>query len=920
MLDNVIESFSILDLNSSLMEVPVDQKTTPVACRTPLPCDVPPGGLAVVLVDGRMADQNPVQGPGLLAPNRWQEDDKQVEAVLFPTTTLPLHFDVPDLRSAEDVRLDLSVTLALRLENPVRFLTDVVRDAAQFTEAELIARLRDTLRTSLAPVVRQRTLAELDADPDLRSWLGTVIEHGLRDESDLAGRSGLSVTGVDAFDLRCRVWDEEQQVKETYYLRTALAQAEAVGQKLLDQQVLAVLREHLPTKEELVERKERLADLTEREVVADVRLTVARQTRHAELQAWISTLRNPPSVLRPELWRKDLAEEIRTAPLCDGERVYVVTRSGCLHAFACQDGAPVWSQPTALGASPGDGMALAAGDLWVSGHDGVLYGVHPVSGAVRHRIPIGGKLSSAPLVAGDLLYLSVDVDVETLRPGTGDVVEVDAARGEVRRRWQVSQRGLRAQPVLAGHTLYVGDRRGQFYVLNLRRGRVEQLPVRGGRILGAALVDEARGQVIVGDSYGRVLALDRAGRERWSQRLDGPVVGQPLLHRETIYVGTGDGQVYALNPRDGEPLGEPFPTRGPIATPPVGWRDLVFVGSNDGYLYALEAATTACFWQYHSGSPVCVPPAVGVDGQLYVVDSSGHLNALRWCLSRYAEAARRVQEADPPRWAEAIELWLLAGEIQAALEAAEKAGRMDLMAELAARLDWHPKAAQVYEDLAQRSSDPLRAAVWWAEAAATWTLAGDDARAFRCQLEDARSRGAPLLTLQEANLPALTLGQSDVVQVRITNQTDMLARDVVLAHEGHVMRAGERSLGSLGRRESRLEAIEVVPTESGSAMLRVCVRYADPQGRPQQPVSLEARLKVAQPPSVHHHYYGPVVGRDGVIIMRGGQGGSGRTLHVQSGEDQIHIERTGWSVLCRACGRAAKPGDRWCEKCGEPLS
>ena len=48
------------------------------------------------------------------------------------------------------------------------------------------------------------------------------------------------------------------------------------------------------------------------------------------------------------------------------------------------------------------------------------------------------------------------------------------------------------------------------------------------------------------------------------------------------------------------------------------------------------------------------------------------------------------------------------------------------------------------------------------------------------------------------------------------------------------------------------------------------------------------RLKVVQSPSVHHHYYGPVVGRDGVIIMRGGHRGSGRTLHGQSGEDQIH--------------------------------
>ena len=170
-----------------------------------------------------------------------------------------------------------------------------------------------------------------------------------------------------------------------------------------------------------------------------------------------------------------------------------------------------------------------------------------------------------------------------------------------------------------------------------------------------------------------------------------------------------------------------------------------------------------------------------------------------------------------------------------------------------------------------------------------WPLAGEEEQAFRCRLEDARARRAPLLTLQEANLPALTLGQPDVVQVRITNETNVLARDVGLAYEGHVKRAGERRLGSLGDHETRLESIEVVPTESGSATLRVCVRYADPQGQPQQPVSLDVRLKVAQPPLVHRHYYGPVIDGDGVIVMRGGALQGGRSLRVQSGEDAVEI-------------------------------
>jgi outer membrane protein assembly factor BamB len=907
---------------------------------------VPAGGAAVVLVDGRIAAQDAVQGPGRLTPDRWK--GQRVEAVVFPATALRLQFDVPGLRSAEGVRLDLTVTLALRIEDLARFLTDVLRDASQFTEAELITLLRDTVRAGLAPAIRRRSLTDLDADLGLRGWLGTTIEHGLRIESDLAGRSGLAVVGVDAYDVRCPVWREALQAQESHYLHATLlvpvrvAQADAAGLRLLDEGALAELQAHLPVKEELVERKEWLAALEERAAAADARLEAARAGRRAGLQKWIAALHHPPSSLRPELWRRTLSQETHTAPLSDGQRVYCVTKQGEIFAFAGETGEPAWPRPAELGTAPGDGMALAAGVLWIPGHDGVLYGVDLTAGTLCHRIPIGGRLSSAPLAAGDLLYLSVDVDAETLRAGAGEVVAVDAPRRQVRQHWQVSQHGLRAQPALAGQSLYVGDRSGRLYALDVRRGRVEELPIRGGRILGAALVDERRSQIIIGDSYGRVLALDRAGRERWSQRLGGAVVGQPLLHPgpcawpqdrlpETgggvIYVGAGDGRVYALDPASGEPLREPFATRGPIATPPVGWGDLIFIGSNDGYLYALDTATGTCFWQYHSGSPVCVPPAVTADGRLYVVDSAGHLSALRWCLSRYAEAAHRAQEANPPRWAEATEPWLLAGEVQAAQEAAEKAGRLDLAADLAARLNWHPRAAQGYEDLARRSRDPSRAAVWWTEAAAMWALAGQDGQALRCRLEDARAREAPLLTLREANLPALTLGQPtlgqptlgqptlgqpDVVQVRITNETNVLAREVVLAYEGHVRQAGERPLGSLGPRESRLEAIEPVPTETGSTMLRVRVRYADPQGRPQEPVSLGVRLRVARPPEVHHHYYGPVVSGDGVIILRGE---GSQYLRVQSGEEAVKMGRPA-AQTCLCCGAPVEAGDQFCERCG----
>lgn len=179
-----------------------------LALRTTLPCTVPPGGVAIVLADGRIAPDG-VQGPGELRPDPWRKHGRRLEAILFPASSLRLDFDIPDLRSAEEVSLDLHIVLALRISDPVRFLTDVVRDAPRLSQDALGALLRDTLRSGLASALRQRRLAELDADRNLRGWLGAAIERSLRAEADLAGRSGLEVLGVDACDLRCQVLDSK---------------------------------------------------------------------------------------------------------------------------------------------------------------------------------------------------------------------------------------------------------------------------------------------------------------------------------------------------------------------------------------------------------------------------------------------------------------------------------------------------------------------------------------------------------------------------------------------------------------------------------------------------------------------------------------------------------------------------------------
>lgn len=793
-------------------------------------------------------------------------------------TNFTLRLAIADLRSAEDVRLDLDVTLALRVVDPARFDTQFAALDSNLTEARLAELLAETARTELAPLFRTLSLAELDANPKLRGWLGTKVDYALRAEADLAGRSGLQVMGVDAYDLRCQVWDEVRNAHETLYLRASLAQADVVGDKRLLDEMAA----HVPVLEALLARKERLSELMEAENQVDQRLVAARRARQKSLHDILALMHPAPSQLRPELWSYKLGAEVLTAPLLGDGRVYVATRSGQVQAFDHDNGEPAWPQPVKLPAPPGDGLALAAGRLWVPGRNGVLYCLDAATGEAQPSIDIGGSLSSAPLVVGQRLLLSTDLRGLDTKPGYGRVVGVDPARGRIDRDWPVTtSAGLHAQPAQEGDRLYLGDRKGRVYALTPASGRVELLHTLRSMVLGAVLVDPQRGQLVVGEVFGFVTALTPSGRVLWQERLGGAVVGQPLLTEQGLFVGAGDGRLYLLDPSTGKARREPFVTGGPIATSPVAWGGLVFFGSKDGYLYAVDASSGELFWKYPSGSPVLLPPAVAFDGRLFVVDQAGRLSALRWCLSQYAEGARRLQALDPVSWDQVLELWLAAGEVEAALEFARHARRHDWVAELALGLNLYRDAAQSFEMLAvQHIRDASRASRCWVEAARAWLLDGQPAKAEHCRRKDAELRSAPLLQLAAADYPLLIAHEEGVVQVEVRNLTDFVAYDVTLRYKGHVKQAGEMRLGSLGAHQDKLVTIAVAPTASGSATLTVAATYFDSLRRQQLPVALEIRLKVNRPPEIHQHFHGPHIGGDGVIILHGGAGGE-RQVRLQ---------------------------------------
>jgi len=118
------------------------------------------------------------------------------------------------------------------------------------------------------------------------------------------------------------------------------------------------------------------------------------------------------------------------------------------------------------------------------------------------------------------------------------------------------------------------------------------------------------GVVYIGSEDGNVYALDaKTGAKLWSYKSGSGVFSSPAVANGVVYVGSWDNNVYALDAKTGAKLWS-HTTGGLVESSPTVVNGVVYVGSDDGNVYALSAKTGAKLWGYKSGSGVFSSPAV----------------------------------------------------------------------------------------------------------------------------------------------------------------------------------------------------------------------------------------------------------------------------------------------------------------------
>jgi outer membrane protein assembly factor BamB len=148
------------------------------------------------------------------------------------------------------------------------------------------------------------------------------------------------------------------------------------------------------------------------------------------------------------------------------------------------------------------------------------------------------------------------------------------------------------------------------------------------------------GVLYVGSTDGNVYALNVTnGAKIWNFTTSGQVLGSPDVVDSVVYVGcavlpppmdllanTTGGAVYALNATNGAQLWKYVPSGFGVSSCPDVIGRIVYVGSFDGNAYALNATSGAKLWNYTTAGAVYSSTVAG--GVIYVDSSDDNLYAL----------------------------------------------------------------------------------------------------------------------------------------------------------------------------------------------------------------------------------------------------------------------------------------------------
>ncbi len=342
-----------------------------------------------------------------------------------------------------------------------------------------------------------------------------------------------------------------------------------------------------------------------------------------------------PRVRIDEVWAAGLdgdSDRLRLGlrPAAENGRLYAAAHDGDVFAFDLKTGRVQWRIKTKLPLSGGPG--LGGGLLVVGSSEGDVLALSTSDGKELWRVRTIGEVIAPPAATeATVVVRTVDGRLRGLNAADGS--ELWVTEQAVPR---LSLRGT-APPVITGDMAICGFDNGKVMAVSLADGDVlwetTVAPSRGRTELERLVDIDSAVHVVDDDVFvvgfqGRaaMLALD-SGQIWWSRDASsdrGLVVGN-----DAIYVSAADGDVIALNRRDGTPLWTQSALHRRGLSSPAIDGSAVVVADFEGYVHWLDSATGEFLGRTATdGSRVTNAPLT-VGDLVIVVTDGGTLNAFR---------------------------------------------------------------------------------------------------------------------------------------------------------------------------------------------------------------------------------------------------------------------------------------------------
>lgn len=143
--------------------------------------------------------------------------------------------------------------------------------------------------------------------------------------------------------------------------------------------------------------------------------------------------------------------------------------------------------------------------------------------------------------------------------------------------------------------------------------------------------------LIVGGGFGAVLLTRKAPAppvvhkitvpvEKWSYATGGSIETSPVVVNGVVYVGSGDGNLYALRATTGKKVWA-YSTGAAIHSSPAVANSIVYIGSDDHNLYAVDEASGKKLWSFGASAAIRSSPTV-INGVVYVGSDDRNLYAV----------------------------------------------------------------------------------------------------------------------------------------------------------------------------------------------------------------------------------------------------------------------------------------------------